>query len=405
MGYEVKKGDGWYKIAKTLGVNVNDLLKANNAILDTMLQPGQKLQTSTKLAAKPTSGWKNSAANDWANEQINKNAELVSKAKTNVEKDNQARKDKIYQGQPDKTYQEMQSKDKIQALQRQLRAAGYDIGKFGADGVMGNATNAAIKQAEQDGYTVTNNQLVKKQPVKQVTSQQTPQVFGAAGPEYAVMAQAQMYKDNPEMLNTGFEELQRQVTPRQYTAAQNTVVDLIKAPIKRVLGSTLGNNTAEFIMPKTVYNENHLSDELYTWLQDAVDKKWSPEERIKYFENNPNAKITKGWTGRLTGKKATQSDYQKYYGTPYTGPMKYGFKETMFGDGLPQAQGTLGSFDIVYTKDGAYIEDDWDFGTGKEFDTNSLMGFIRSSAEKFGSQENDSLESIRGLKALIKYKQ
>lgn len=29
--YTVKKGDGWYRIAKNLGVNVNDLLKANNA--------------------------------------------------------------------------------------------------------------------------------------------------------------------------------------------------------------------------------------------------------------------------------------------------------------------------------------------------------------------------------------
>ena len=45
MEYEVKKGDGWYKIAKNLGVNVNDLLQANNAKLDTMLQPGQRLKT------------------------------------------------------------------------------------------------------------------------------------------------------------------------------------------------------------------------------------------------------------------------------------------------------------------------------------------------------------------------
>lgn len=46
MGYEVKKGDGWYKIAKNLGVDVNELLKANNASLDTMLHPGQQIKTS-----------------------------------------------------------------------------------------------------------------------------------------------------------------------------------------------------------------------------------------------------------------------------------------------------------------------------------------------------------------------
>lgn len=53
MGYEVKKGDGWYKIAKNLGIDVNELLKANNASLDTMLHPGQRLKTSTTLATKP----------------------------------------------------------------------------------------------------------------------------------------------------------------------------------------------------------------------------------------------------------------------------------------------------------------------------------------------------------------
>lgn len=53
MEYEVKKGDGWYRIAKNLGVNVNDLLQANNAKLDTMLQPGQKLKTS-KVTEQPS---------------------------------------------------------------------------------------------------------------------------------------------------------------------------------------------------------------------------------------------------------------------------------------------------------------------------------------------------------------
>ena len=46
MSYEVKKGDGWYKIAKNLGVDVNELLKANSADLNTMLHPGQQIKTS-----------------------------------------------------------------------------------------------------------------------------------------------------------------------------------------------------------------------------------------------------------------------------------------------------------------------------------------------------------------------
>ena len=59
MSYEVKKGDGWYRIAKNLGVDVNELLKANNANLNTMLHPGQQIKTakpalvSKQVSVKP----------------------------------------------------------------------------------------------------------------------------------------------------------------------------------------------------------------------------------------------------------------------------------------------------------------------------------------------------------------
>ena len=179
MEYEVKKGDGWYKIAKNLGVNVNDLLQANNAKLDTMLQPGQKLQTSKKLVAKPKSTWEGSAVNDWANQQINKNTQLISKSEANIQKDSAARKNKVYQGQPDKTYQEMQSKDNIQALQKQLRSLGYDIGKTGADGIMGNSTKTALANAEKDGYTLQGQKLVKKVSTNQPQKSQPQKSEGS----------------------------------------------------------------------------------------------------------------------------------------------------------------------------------------------------------------------------------
>ena len=271
------------------------------------------------------------------------------------------------------------------------------------------SSNPIGPQPFKDLKLAKKQKSVEQQPVKQLVKKQQPietksepQIFGA-GPEYAVMAQAQMYKENPDS-SPNINKLIKDVTPRQYTAAQNTVSDLIKAPIKRGIGSLLGSKVANFVMPPEEYNENHISSELYNWLQDAIEQKWPLAERQKYFETNPDARVEKGWKGRITGTNTKQSDYQKYYGTAYTGPMKYGFKETMFGDGLPQAQGTLGSFNIVYTKDGAYIQDDWDFGTGKNFNTDTLMGTIRSAAEKFGSQENDELTPTRKLNAFIKYR-
>ena len=54
MGYEVKKGDGWYRIAKSQGIDVNELLALNNATLDTMLHPGQQIKTSKAALVSKT---------------------------------------------------------------------------------------------------------------------------------------------------------------------------------------------------------------------------------------------------------------------------------------------------------------------------------------------------------------
>ena len=42
--YKVKSGDGWYRIAKNTGVDVNQLLKLNNATLKTALHPNQEIK-------------------------------------------------------------------------------------------------------------------------------------------------------------------------------------------------------------------------------------------------------------------------------------------------------------------------------------------------------------------------
>lgn len=161
MEYEVKKGDGWYKIAKNLGVNVNELLQANNAKIDTMLQPGQKLKTGkSEQPIGVANTWGVNKAKDWSDQQLAKSKAQSEQAEKNATKDFKNRKNKIYQGQPDKTYQEMLSKDKIQALQQQLRSLGYDIGKSGADGIIGINTRKALAATEKAGYSLVNGKLI-----------------------------------------------------------------------------------------------------------------------------------------------------------------------------------------------------------------------------------------------------
>jgi hypothetical protein len=71
-----------------------------------------------------------------------------------------------------------------------LLKEGYNLGRWGADGNRGQATEKAIAQAEKDGWTVDGHKLVKKPKQQAVQTNSTPQIFGVAGPEYAVMAQA-----------------------------------------------------------------------------------------------------------------------------------------------------------------------------------------------------------------------
>ena len=401
MSYKVQKGDGWYKIAKRQGINVNDLLKANNATLDTMIHPGQML----KMPNQKTS--QKNAINIPTDSYISR----FTKNTTQSPNSNDSEEYYVYgykTPQKANLVAKKGSLTDIQTKQAALVSAGYDLGKSGTnkdgiDGNWGKKSEAAWKQAMQDGYVYENGRLSK--PKSEPKLKEKTKSSSTAGIQYAVhpMFGFSTVVDPKESVEI-VKDVKKAITPRQYTAAQNTVFDAIKAPIKRGIASVTSPDVANFIMPTREFDESHLSNELYTWLQDAIDKKWDPEERKIYFEQNPDGEVNKGWLGRIVGTKHSQSDYQKYYNTPYEGPVTKGFSETMFGEGINQAQGTLGSFNIIYTKDGAYIVDDWDFAGNKKFDTSTPMGVVRQFAEDNGSHENDAVEPVRRIKAKIKYR-
>lgn len=199
MEYEVKQGDGWYKIAKTLGVNVNDLLQANNAKLDTMLQPGQKLKTS-KVTEEPSmpNQWQviagqNDAAANWVKQRVDTTINNINQALAEQEANENEIQKKASVGT--KGVVQQQAKADTIRLQQALLKEGYDLGKWGADGNWGKATDTAIAQAEKDGWTIDGHKLIKKPKQQAVKTDSTPQIFGAAGPEYAVMALGQHYKN------------------------------------------------------------------------------------------------------------------------------------------------------------------------------------------------------------------
>lgn len=131
MEYKVKSGDSWYRIAKNLGVDVNDLLKANNATVNTAIHPGQVLKTSK------------SAGFGQYVQGLSKKEEKPKTMPTPYRAG----------------YTEQQFiRDNARSIQNQLTKAGYSVGKV--DGIWGKNSQAALDKALSEGYKLERGQLV-----------------------------------------------------------------------------------------------------------------------------------------------------------------------------------------------------------------------------------------------------
>lgn len=138
MEYKVKAGDGWYRIAKNLGVDVNELLKANNATLNTAIHPGQVLKTGK------------SASFGQYVQGLSKKEEKPKTMPTPYRSG----------------YTEQQFiRDNARSIQEQLVKAGYNLGstgknKDGVDGQWGKNSQAALDKALSEGYKLERGQLI-----------------------------------------------------------------------------------------------------------------------------------------------------------------------------------------------------------------------------------------------------
>lgn len=162
MSVKVQKGDGWYKIAKREGIDVNELLKANDATLDTMLHPGQTLkkpgQTETsegskKLVSKEKLKMENPMlTKGFPTDALTVKTDYVRAVpRINVSKPVDIKLD------PKAIHRERQ---------QALVDAGYNLGttgenKNGVDGAWGNKSQAAWDLAMKDGYEWSGNKLVR----------------------------------------------------------------------------------------------------------------------------------------------------------------------------------------------------------------------------------------------------
>lgn len=131
MGYKVQKGDGWYRIAKNTGMDVNELLKLNNATLNTVIHPGQEIKTNNLTSL---------------GQYVQGFSQKAEKPKTMPTP--------YRSGYTEKQF----IKDNARSIQDQLTKAGYSVGKV--DGIWGKNSQAALDKALSEGYKLERGQLV-----------------------------------------------------------------------------------------------------------------------------------------------------------------------------------------------------------------------------------------------------
>lgn len=180
MGYKVQKGDGWYKIAKNTGMDVNELLKLNNATLNTVIHPGQEIKTKVQNNQSGLGKY----VQGFAKEETSKTMPTPYK--------------------PEYTEQQF-IRDNARSIQQQLVKAGYDLGKYGenkdgVDGKWGKTSQAALDKALSEGYRLDRGKLInsKKDNVKPTDVTSNP--FIPAGYQAGAVRhlQGQVTKSEPK---------------------------------------------------------------------------------------------------------------------------------------------------------------------------------------------------------------
>lgn len=143
MNYKVKKGDTLSQIAKNYGISLDELIKLNAFSKDQAnnLRIGQEIKLSDKshmpqytvssVLTPKTSSYKPTSITPFKN-----------------------------------------NKEYIRSVQEQLIAEKFNLGKWGADGVWGKASQAALDKALAAGYTLVKGRLAK--PASSAKPELTP---------------------------------------------------------------------------------------------------------------------------------------------------------------------------------------------------------------------------------------
>lgn len=158
MNYKVKKGDTLSKIAKVHNMSLSELMKINGISKEQAdkLQIGQSL----KIKSQPTLQPKNYLTSSTAvfPRTVWPNTPPVGKTPIPYK---------------DIAAEQQYLRDNAKAIQEQLIEAKFNVGKWGADGIWGKASQTALEKAKANGYRLVKGKLVKGKLVKPESPKQS----------------------------------------------------------------------------------------------------------------------------------------------------------------------------------------------------------------------------------------
>lgn len=147
MNYKVKKGDTLSKIAKAYGLSLKELIELNGITDPNKLEIGQEIKIGEQSQEEPSQALMFSSqfpmSMEWQS-YITPKEEAPIPYKSDYTKQDYL-------------------KDNAKSIQKQLIAAKYDVGKWGADGKWGKASQAALDKALSEGYKLENGKLIAPQ--------------------------------------------------------------------------------------------------------------------------------------------------------------------------------------------------------------------------------------------------
>lgn len=194
--YIVKKGDNLTKIAKNHGMTLEQLMKLNNISADqaNYIQVGQILKVQDTNSDKPQI---TIDPHYQVPRLVFDPGQDGTSLKQRPEPLSQSTTETL---QPKSVDQAIYLKNNAKTVQQQLLSLGYNLGKWGADGNWGNASQAAFDQAIKDGYVFKDGKFISMKPM--LKPKIPPKTLEEAVQQNPVYQFKQMVKQNPELVTT-----------------------------------------------------------------------------------------------------------------------------------------------------------------------------------------------------------